>query len=435
MNQNRWTCLTTAVLTTVILPIATVHAKTLTSPVMDGGSYSPLSPRSLPVITPLTVTELETEAAIPAAIQPVPQVSKLPIVVTPLLGHARAQALRKQQKIARARSSSNQNLPAQSPATSSFNPNSLQTVPIFAIPNPIDSSAPQVNAVAPLPQITERSNSKTAKTVTSFTSKTTSAPIVVVRSDKALPTVIEHSATVQAQTERIPQAPTSGFTTPQKSSIATATTSDRSALKTVPQVAPIVTQTTDSADLSSFESGLPVFVFDRDRPQQIVATAIAQIDDTIVSSEPSIAIPVERPKQSTIPGLTTVPATSVIQPLETQIVKIEPPAATIKPALDKIIATQTGKASWYGSEAGSVTANGEKYKPNGLTAAHRTLPFGTQVRITSMKTGKFVTVRINDRGPFRSRRIIDLSAGAAQIIGIKNDGIGEIRMEVLGREG
>jgi rare lipoprotein A len=435
MNQNRWTCLTTVLLTTVIAPIATVHAKNPTAPALSGDSYRPLSPQSLPTITPLTVTELETEAAIPVATKPVPQVSKLPTVI-PLLGHTRAQAVRKSQKIAQVAARPTKKMPLQASTVNrqatapSFNPNSQVTAPIFAIPNPIDSSTPQVNPVAPLPQV--MAGSSKSKALTSFTSKTASAPIVVVRSDKSPPTVIQPSATVQAETVRLLQPQDSGFDfpAPAQSTIATAASSDRSELKTLPQVAPIVSQANDSADLPSFESGSPVFVFDSERPQQIVATAIAQVDDKIVAPEPSIAIPVERPKQATIPTqLPTAPAPA------TSIVKIEAPAATTQPALDKIVATQTGQASWYGIEGGPMTANGERYNPNGLTAAHRTLPFGTKVRITSIKTGKFVTVRINDRGPFRSRRIIDVSAGAAQAIGIKNDGIGEIRMEVLGSEG
>jgi rare lipoprotein A len=125
----------------------------------------------------------------------------------------------------------------------------------------------------------------------------------------------------------------------------------------------------------------------------------------------------------------------LVQPVGTGIVKIEQPSATIRPTLDKIVATQTGQASWYGIEGGSQTANGERYNPEGLTAAHRTLPFGTKVRVTSIKTGKSTIVRINDRGPFRSRRIIDVSAGAAKIIGIKNDGVGDVRMDILDGQG
>jgi rare lipoprotein A len=75
-----------------------------------------------------------------------------------------------------------------------------------------------------------------------------------------------------------------------------------------------------------------------------------------------------------------------------------------------------GIASWYGHESGNRTANGEKFNPMALTAAHRHLPFGTRVKVTNLKNNKSVIVRINDRGPFVRGRIIDLSKYAAKII-------------------
>jgi len=84
-------------------------------------------------------------------------------------------------------------------------------------------------------------------------------------------------------------------------------------------------------------------------------------------------------------------------------------------------------ASWYGS--GHRTANGERFVPGGLTAAHRTLPFGTRVRVTNAKTGRSVVVRINDRGPFVHGRSIDLSKGAARAIGM--GGTARVAMAVL----
>ena len=75
-----------------------------------------------------------------------------------------------------------------------------------------------------------------------------------------------------------------------------------------------------------------------------------------------------------------------------------------------------GQASWYGS--GHRTANGERFNPNGMTAAHRTLPFGTMVRVENRTTGRSVVVRINDRGPFVHGRIIDLSRGSARALGM-----------------
>ncbi len=91
--------------------------------------------------------------------------------------------------------------------------------------------------------------------------------------------------------------------------------------------------------------------------------------------------------------------------------------------------SQTGKASWY--KMGKVTANGERFKPNGLTAAHRTLPFGTKVLVKNLRNGKTVTVRINDRGPFVKSRIIDVSMGAAKRIGLTASGVTKVSLQVL----
>ena len=92
-------------------------------------------------------------------------------------------------------------------------------------------------------------------------------------------------------------------------------------------------------------------------------------------------------------------------------------------------AGQTGLASYY--KSGKTTANGEAFKPNGLTAAHRTFPFGTIVRVTHLKNGKSVVVRINDRGPFIRKRIIDLSLGAARKIGLTQTGVARVRVDKI----
>lgn len=91
---------------------------------------------------------------------------------------------------------------------------------------------------------------------------------------------------------------------------------------------------------------------------------------------------------------------------------------------------ETGQASYYGRElAGQRTASGERFNPNGMTAAHRTLPFGTQLRVTNLANGRSVTVRVNDRGPFVRRRILDVSAGAARQLGFFAQGTARIRVE------
>ena len=87
-------------------------------------------------------------------------------------------------------------------------------------------------------------------------------------------------------------------------------------------------------------------------------------------------------------------------------------------------------ASYYGKElAGRRTASGERFNPSAMTAAHRTLRFGTRVRVTNSRNGRSVVVRINDRGPFVKGRSIDLSSGAARAIGM--DSNARVRMEVI----
>ena len=92
----------------------------------------------------------------------------------------------------------------------------------------------------------------------------------------------------------------------------------------------------------------------------------------------------------------------------------------------------SGTASWYGPGFhGNISASGEVFNQNALTAAHRTLPFGTRVRVTNLRNNRQVVVRINDRGPYIHGRIIDLSAGAAHAIGLANMGVGQVQLEVL----
>jgi rare lipoprotein A len=91
-----------------------------------------------------------------------------------------------------------------------------------------------------------------------------------------------------------------------------------------------------------------------------------------------------------------------------------------------------GVASWYGPGFhGRLTANGERYNMNELTAAHRSLPFGTKVKVTNKSNGKSVVVRINDRGPYIGKRVIDLSKAAAQRIGMVDAGIMTVELEIL----
>ena len=114
----------------------------------------------------------------------------------------------------------------------------------------------------------------------------------------------------------------------------------------------------------------------------------------------------------------SVPPTSVIAP---------PPVP--QPA---VVSVSTGEASWYGPGFyGNRTANGEVYRPGTMTAAHRTLPFGTKVRVTNLWNGRIAVIRINDRGPFVGHRVIDLGHGAASRLGLTASGIAQVKLEVL----
>ncbi|WP_310489934.1 septal ring lytic transglycosylase RlpA family protein [Chamaesiphon sp. VAR_69_metabat_338] len=434
MNQHRWTCLTVFALSAMVAPIAAVEAKVSPSPTANRESFRPQSWEALPT-TPLTVAEPKTEIAIPVISQPVPQVSKLPIFTPPATTRTKLAAAQANLKLVPI-----DKLPAKQQSVPTF----LAATPTFStdlrVPSPagmkVDSQsvpvtipvATQVNPVAPLPQLENLAPTSTQPTT--FSSKTIGAPIPVARNPKApsvkttVPNAIVNSATVQAE-----------IATPQTDNSRVSATTSAPQVGTdpdpTPQVAPVVKYRNDRAEIPSFEAGVPVFVFEDKQPSQIVATAIAQIGDTIVAPEPSIAIPVMRPAQSTVPTTSPGAAAPAGRPFANRSGTVEQSPTTIQPILDRVVSTHTGKASWYGSEGGSKTANGERYDPQGLTAAHRTLPFGTKVRVTSIKTGKSAIVRINDRGPFRGNRAIDISAAAAEAIGIKNEGIGEVRIEVL----
>ena len=97
-----------------------------------------------------------------------------------------------------------------------------------------------------------------------------------------------------------------------------------------------------------------------------------------------------------------------------------------------VLESVTGSASFYGQKFhGRKTANGETYDMWAMTAAHKEYPFGTLIRVTNLKNDKSVIVRINDRGPFVGGRIIDLSRGAAGRIGMIEDGVGRVRLDIL----
>lgn len=118
-------------------------------------------------------------------------------------------------------------------------------------------------------------------------------------------------------------------------------------------------------------------------------------------------------------------------------VGVVPAAGTVETAVGAAVRLPSlsafeGLASWYGPGfAGRRTASGEVFDPAQLTAAHRTLPFGTRVRVTNLANGRSVEVRITDRGPFKPDRIIDLSRGAAEALDMLRSGVARVRVEPI----
>jgi rare lipoprotein A len=137
--------------------------------------------------------------------------------------------------------------------------------------------------------------------------------------------------------------------------------------------------------------------------------------------------PVDEP-QTDIPPLESSSAAIIPHSPERQEAS---PAPTL-PALTPSTIIGTGLASWYGAKHhGKRTASGEIFDQNKFTAAHRTLPWGSIVKVTNLENGKAVEVRINDRGPFTKGRIIDLSRAAARALGMVQSGVSPVRMELL----
>ncbi|TIO05513.1 septal ring lytic transglycosylase RlpA family protein [Mesorhizobium sp.] len=108
------------------------------------------------------------------------------------------------------------------------------------------------------------------------------------------------------------------------------------------------------------------------------------------------------------------------KPNQTTLVAVTIAAGLMVGASASPAAAQCGRASWYALH--SKTASGERMNPSALTAAHRTLPFGTKLKVTNRNNGRSVVVRINDRGPFIKGRVIDLSKGAARRLGFISSG-------------
>ena len=119
--------------------------------------------------------------------------------------------------------------------------------------------------------------------------------------------------------------------------------------------------------------------------------------------------------------------TSLVTNRRVAVTKMHTPAATDNHAAETQVASY-GLASFY---TDAETASGEKFDPYKLTAAHRTLPFGTRLRVTNVDTGRSVTVRVNDRGPFVPGRVVDVSYSAAETLGITERGIAKVKLDVI----
>ncbi|MBR0935406.1 septal ring lytic transglycosylase RlpA family protein [Bradyrhizobium jicamae] len=123
-----------------------------------------------------------------------------------------------------------------------------------------------------------------------------------------------------------------------------------------------------------------------------------------------------------------VPTRTASSPIRTRVAAAHRPHAPRSKAGDVKIASQ-GVASFYSEE--QQTASGEKFDAHELTAAHPTLPFGTRLRVTDVKTGRSVTVRVNDRGPYVPGRIVDVSYSAARSLGMVGKGVANVRLDVV----
>lgn len=174
--------------------------------------------------------------------------------------------------------------------------------------------------------------------------------------------------------------------------------------------------------LSGSSALIPVFADPSKAANQSAPAALAMSSDVPIAT--STAVPAD--------AVAIREQEPVAEP--TEVLPIQPPVPIApKPAPQpRVVRVNSGEASWYGPGFfGNRTANGEVFRPGTMTAAHRTLPFGTMVKVTNLVNGRSATVRINDRGPFHGGRIIDLAHGAAQQLGVVASGVARVKLEVL----
>jgi rare lipoprotein A len=156
--------------------------------------------------------------------------------------------------------------------------------------------------------------------------------------------------------------------------------------------------------------------------------AVTVLSESLAAQGPLLASASSAPIQVAVRDMDVAPAAEPLpQP-------VAPPVrlAPVRTPAPRVASVSQGTASWYGPGFfGNRTANGEMFRPGTLTAAHRTLPFGTRVRVTNLNNGRSTIVRINDRGPFHGSRVIDLAHGAAHALGVASSGLAPVRLEVL----
>jgi len=160
-------------------------------------------------------------------------------------------------------------------------------------------------------------------------------------------------------------------------------------------------------------------------------TTLSRAEDALQATNRLRRLLADAPPLSEIPGKPKQPI--AVNPYQTNPNQPTQQATTFSSA--PVMYRLSGWASWYGPGFdGNTSASGEIFNQNDLTAAHKELPFGTFVRVTNLDNGLTVIVRINDRGPYVGDRIIDLSAGAAQVLGMMGSGVAPVSVEVLGTQ-
>lgn len=168
--------------------------------------------------------------------------------------------------------------------------------------------------------------------------------------------------------------------------------------------------------------------------RRVYRWAVTGLGDAVLVAALGICVVVTGcPARSLAPAAVTEPSAGESEAPAPAAPEVVQPAEQEESETKELTEVQHGQASWYGGKHhGRRTASGERFDKNKLTAAHRTLPFGTVVRVTNSKNDKSVVVRINDRGPFgKKRRIIDVSEAAAEKLGMIRSGVVPVTVEVL----